>query len=337
VVKELLPNGAQSWAEVAALYQSRSGEMILRDHDDMKRYWIEKCRNKFKKPTGTPGDPKRDMILRCQRIQERIHNKLASAIMGVESEGDDGLSLDDDSDDDEDDDDDEVEGEVAAVLGGELGVGGSRVGSGAATLTVAGDGSLVDGGLGVYSVEEVGIPRIPPVTTQQLAEGPFVGPQPVQTLQQLAFTPEENQQHGLVATRLAAVQPMVLPGVARFGMVGAGRAVQQQVMPPPANQAQQPSTSQPAAKKKVKKSAESSSSSLNEKTKNSLSEKRGSIVKSIDKLASCLTTDEANSAAMASASASSGMMPMMLMMQMQHQQQQLQYQQQQQMMQQAFM
>jgi len=341
VVEELLPNGAQSWAEVAALYQSRSGEMILRDHDDVKRYWIEKCCNKFKKPTGTPGDPKRDMILRCQRIQERIHNKSASAIMGVESEGDDGLSLDSDEED-EDDDDDDVEGEVAAVLGGELGVGGSRVGSGAATPTVAGDGGLVDGGLGVCSVEEVGIPRMPPLLTQQLAEGPFVGPQPVQTPQQLAFTPEENQQHGLVATRLAAVQPMVLPGVARFGVVGAGRAVQQQVMPPPANQAQQPSTSQPAAKKKVKKSAESSSSSLNEKTKNSLSEKRGSIVKSIDKLASCLTADEANSAAMASASASSGMMPMMLMMQMQHQQQQqqqmqLQYQQQQQMMQQAFM
>jgi len=298
----------------------------------------------IKKLTGSPGDPKRDMILRCQRIHERIHNKSASAIMGVESEGDDGLSLDDDlddSDDDKDDDDDEVEGEVAAVVGGELGVGGSRVGSGAATPTVAGDGGLVDGGLGVCSVEEVGIPRMPPLLTQQLAEGPFVGPQPVQTPQQLAFTPEENQQHGLVATRLAAVQPMVLPGVARFGVVGAGRPVQQQVMPPPANQAQQPSTSQPAAKKKVKKSAESSSSSLNEKTKNSLSEKRGSIVKSIDKLASCLTADEANSAAMASASASSGMMPMMLMMQMQHQQQQqqmqLQYQQQQQMMQQAFM
>jgi hypothetical protein len=239
---------------------------------------------------------------------------------------------------DEDDDDDEVEGEVAAVVGGELGVGGSRVGSGAATPTVAGDVGLVDGGLGVCSVKEVGIPRIPPFITQQFAEGPFVGSQPVQTPQQLAFTPEENQQHGLVATRLAAVQPMVLPGVARYGVVGAGRPIQQQVMPPPANQVQQPSTSQPVAKKKVKKSAESSSSSLNEKIKNSLSEERGSIVKSIDKLASCLTTDEANSAAMASASASSGMMPMMLMMQMQQQQQmQLQYQQQQQMMQQAFM
>jgi hypothetical protein len=34
-VEELLPNVAQSWVEVAALYQSRSGELILWDHDNM--------------------------------------------------------------------------------------------------------------------------------------------------------------------------------------------------------------------------------------------------------------------------------------------------------------
>jgi hypothetical protein len=37
-VEELLPNGAQSWAEVAALYQLRSGELVLQDHNDMKQY-----------------------------------------------------------------------------------------------------------------------------------------------------------------------------------------------------------------------------------------------------------------------------------------------------------
>jgi hypothetical protein len=36
VVEELLPNRAQSWGEVAALYQSHSGKLILRDHDDVK-------------------------------------------------------------------------------------------------------------------------------------------------------------------------------------------------------------------------------------------------------------------------------------------------------------
>ncbi len=38
---------------------------------------MEKCCNKFKKPSGNPGDPKRDM-------------------MGVDSGGDEGLSVSDD-------------------------------------------------------------------------------------------------------------------------------------------------------------------------------------------------------------------------------------------------
>jgi len=65
VVKEKLPNGAQGWIELAALYQHISGELVLCDHEDVKWHWIEKCCHKFKKLTGTPGDPKRDMILRC--------------------------------------------------------------------------------------------------------------------------------------------------------------------------------------------------------------------------------------------------------------------------------
>ncbi len=92
-VEELLPNGSRGWQEVAVLYQHRSGELILQDHNDVKRHWIEKCCFKLKKPTGNPGDPKRDMILRCQWIQERFHNKLASVIMGVESSGDDCLTI----------------------------------------------------------------------------------------------------------------------------------------------------------------------------------------------------------------------------------------------------
>jgi hypothetical protein len=81
----------------------------------------EKCCNKFKKPTGTSGDPKRDMILRCQWIQQRIHQKSASAVMGVESGGDEGLSLDSK---DEDEDSDKDEEEVALVLGGDNAVFG---------------------------------------------------------------------------------------------------------------------------------------------------------------------------------------------------------------------
>ncbi len=102
----------------------------------MKQYWIEKCCFKFKKPTGAAGDPKRDMFLRCQRIQQRIHDKSSLVIMGVESEGDDGLSLDTDE---EGEDSEEEEDEVALVLGGNLG-GANR--SNTNTPTV-----LVDGGL----------------------------------------------------------------------------------------------------------------------------------------------------------------------------------------------
>jgi hypothetical protein len=65
VVEEKLPNGVQGWQEVAFLYQQQSGELVLQDYEDVKRHWVNKCCNKFKKPTGNPGDPKRDMILRC--------------------------------------------------------------------------------------------------------------------------------------------------------------------------------------------------------------------------------------------------------------------------------
>jgi len=217
------------------------------------------------------------MILRCQWIQEWIHTKSASLIMGVDSGGVDGLSV-------EDKDSSslllleakEEEEEELALLGGNNGVdfvevdgGAEVVGAGAGDVAISrgetpvvgdGVGVLVDGGRGYKEV----VPHIPPFITQQSASELVVG--------------------------LARLQP----------------------------------TPQP------------------------LSEKRGSIVKSIDKLASSITTDEANSAAMASAS--SGMMPMMLMMlmmqqQQQHQQQivqqeqqyQQQMQQQQMMQQQAFM
>jgi hypothetical protein len=99
VVEEKLPNGAQAWQEVAALYQARSGETLLRDHDDIMRHWVDKCCNKFKKPTGTPGDPKRDMILRCQQIHEWILKKSVSCIMGADLEGDEGLEVSNDWED----------------------------------------------------------------------------------------------------------------------------------------------------------------------------------------------------------------------------------------------
>ena len=86
VVEEKLPQGTLGWQEVAALYQFRSQEGSLRDYDDVKRHWTEKLCNKFKKPTGDPGDPVCDRILRCQRIHQRILAKSSSVLMGVASD-----------------------------------------------------------------------------------------------------------------------------------------------------------------------------------------------------------------------------------------------------------
>jgi hypothetical protein len=112
IVEEKLPNGAHVWQEVAALYQARSGESSLWDHDNAKRHWTDKCCNKLKKPTGSPGDPKRDMILRYQRIHQWILKKSTSSIMGADSEGDEGLELSEDLESSEEEEDykDNVDG-----------------------------------------------------------------------------------------------------------------------------------------------------------------------------------------------------------------------------------
>ncbi len=63
VVEEKLPQGSFGWQEVTALYQFRSQEAILRDHEDIKQYWCQKICNKFKKLTDDPVDPVRDQIV----------------------------------------------------------------------------------------------------------------------------------------------------------------------------------------------------------------------------------------------------------------------------------
>jgi hypothetical protein len=74
---------------------------------------VDKCCNNLKKLTGNPGDPKREMILRCQQIHERILKKSASCIMGADSEGDEGLEVSEDSEDSEEgENDNEVNGDL---------------------------------------------------------------------------------------------------------------------------------------------------------------------------------------------------------------------------------
>jgi hypothetical protein len=43
VVKELLPNGAQGWQEVATLYQHHSGELILWDLNNVDQEVLQEA------------------------------------------------------------------------------------------------------------------------------------------------------------------------------------------------------------------------------------------------------------------------------------------------------
>jgi hypothetical protein len=56
VVEDKLPQGALGWQEVAVVYQLWTQETVLRDHDDIKRYWRETLCHRYQKPTGKPGD-----------------------------------------------------------------------------------------------------------------------------------------------------------------------------------------------------------------------------------------------------------------------------------------
>ncbi len=85
VVKEVLPAGAYELEQVADLYKERSGEKEFHAKDDIKCHWVEKLCNKFKKPTGNAGGAK-DFILRCQRVQAKIHKKCESTLMGAHSD-----------------------------------------------------------------------------------------------------------------------------------------------------------------------------------------------------------------------------------------------------------
>jgi hypothetical protein len=255
VVEEKLPNGAPGWREVAALYQNRSRELILRDYEDVKRHWVEKCCNSFKNPTGDPGDPKRDMILKCQKIQGKIMAKTAYS-MGIASGEEEG----------------DADEEVAGLASGLASRGSSRGGS------PVGLDAAVEEEIAVINGEDVvAVPSVPPLQglpTQQSAEEiPGVHPD----FPRLTFPPQKLQH---IEEQQEVQQPQI--------------------------------ASKAAAKKKVRKSMESSP--YNERIKNSISEKRGSIVKPTDR--SSITTDETNCSA-----AAASLIPMIMMLQSQVQMQ----------------
>jgi len=62
-------------------------EDILRDTDDLKRYWVKTLCNGTKKPTGGTGE-KGDRIHKCIAIERWILDTTHSGILGLSPDGD---------------------------------------------------------------------------------------------------------------------------------------------------------------------------------------------------------------------------------------------------------
>lgn len=64
-------------------------EYVLRDYEDVKRYWTEKLCNKVKKLTGNPSNLVRDLSLWYKMIHQKILTKLSSVVMVMTSYNED--------------------------------------------------------------------------------------------------------------------------------------------------------------------------------------------------------------------------------------------------------
>ena len=96
VIRGVEPASKIGWERVAIEYKERSQEAVLRDYQDIKRYFIQKMCNSNKKITGESNAKK------SVEDSQRVYNR----ILAKEGAGDYG---------DEDDDDDEEE-TVASVV-----------------------------------------------------------------------------------------------------------------------------------------------------------------------------------------------------------------------------
>mmetsp|Transcript_11817 Transcript_11817/g.26251 ORF Transcript_11817/g.26251 Transcript_11817/m.26251 type:complete len:193 (+) Transcript_11817:172-750(+) len=73
VIDAILPSGQVAWLKVAERYHVLSGELLARQPEDVKRYFMEKCCDKGKKPTDTSGPS--PTIEEAQRIYRKILSK----------------------------------------------------------------------------------------------------------------------------------------------------------------------------------------------------------------------------------------------------------------------
>jgi hypothetical protein len=108
IVEKYLPDGSKKWDNVAAKYMEASGEALIRETTTLKRFWIEKCCNNNKKPSGGKlTDAANDFLQRCQGIHRMVLTNNGSSNAGNEGDSDD-----EDEDEDDNEDEDDVEGDV---------------------------------------------------------------------------------------------------------------------------------------------------------------------------------------------------------------------------------
>jgi hypothetical protein len=97
IIERILPNGSEAWRLVAIAYKEESGESELRTEIDLKRNWLRKLCNNYKKPTGATGGIE-DRVNRCIEIDRRIQRSTNSGLLGASSGEDDaGAFLNSDS------------------------------------------------------------------------------------------------------------------------------------------------------------------------------------------------------------------------------------------------
>jgi hypothetical protein len=73
IVEDIMPDGELAWDRCASRYWTLSGERELRQGDDFKRYFVEKCCKRGKKPTGSSAPAL--SVKEAQRIYAKILEK----------------------------------------------------------------------------------------------------------------------------------------------------------------------------------------------------------------------------------------------------------------------
>ena len=105
VIEAILPAGAEQWKIVAQRYQIISGEVVLRDYDDIKRHFVNKLCKKNQRQTGLNNKSgPLPQVAKAQEIQRKILINESTMNLGGDNENDEDDDDDDDDDDDCDDD-----------------------------------------------------------------------------------------------------------------------------------------------------------------------------------------------------------------------------------------